>query len=68
MHEGLIQATQALYENTSSAVLFNSQRGEFFKTIVVVPSGMLTLTHPVQLVPGDDHAGDTPWPSCIHLH
>ena len=31
-------------------------------------SGMLTLTHPVQLVPREDHAGNTPWPLHIHLH
>ena len=60
MHEGLVQAIQALYENPSSAVLLNSQLGEIFKTIVGVPSWMLTLTHPVQLVPTEDHAGSTP--------
>ena len=61
MHEGLIQAIKALYENASSAVLLNSQLGEFFKTIVGVPSGILfALTHPVQLVPGEDLAGNTP--------
>ena len=37
--EGLVQAIQALYENTSSAVLLNSQLGEFFKTIVGVRQG-----------------------------
>ena len=33
------------------------------------PSGMLTLslTHPVQLVPSEDHAGNTPWPSHSHM-
>ena len=31
--EGLVQAIQA-YENSSSAVLVNSQLGEFFKTTV----------------------------------
>ena len=62
MHEGLVQAIQALYENSSNAVLLNSQLGEIFKTKVSVPSGMLTLslTHPVQLVPREDHAGNTP--------
>ena len=34
--EGLIQAIQALYENSSSAILFNSQLGEFFETTVSV--------------------------------
>ena len=67
-HEGLIQAIQALYENSNSAVLLNSQLGEIFKTIVGVPSWMLTLTHPVQLVPREDHAGNTPWPPHNHLH
>ena len=28
----------------------------------------LTLTHPVQLVPGGNHAGNTPWPPQIHLY
>ena len=60
MHEELVQAIQALYENSSSAVLLNSQLGEVFKTIVWVPPGMLTLTHPVQLVPREDDAGNTP--------
>ena len=60
MHERIVQAIQALYENSSSAVLLNSQLGEFFKTIVGVPLGMLTLTHPVQLFPREDHAGNTP--------
>ena len=60
MHEGLVQAIQALYENSSSAVLLNSRLGEFFKIIIVgVPSGMLTLTHPAQLAPREDHAGNT---------
>ena len=61
MHQGLVvQAIQALYENSSNAVLLNSQLGDFFMTIVGVPSGMLTLTHPVQLVCREDHAGNTP--------
>ena len=28
---------------------------------------MLTLIHPGQLVPREDHAGNTPWPPHIHL-
>ena len=68
MHEGLVGAIQALYENSSSAVLLNSQLGEFFQTIVGVPLGMLTLTHSVQFVSREDHAGNTPWPPHIHLH
>ena len=58
--EGLVQAIPALYENSCSAVLLNSQPEKFFKTTVGIPSGMLTLTHPVQLVPKEDHAGNTP--------
>ena len=46
VHEGLVQAIQALYENSSSAVLLNSQLGEFFKTMVGVPSGMHAYSHP----------------------
>ena len=29
---------------------------------------MLILTHPVELVPGEDHAGNIPCPPHIHLH
>ena len=29
---------------------------------------MLTLTHPIQLVPSEDHAGNTQRPPHIHLH
>ena len=39
--EGLVQAIQALYENSSIAVLLNSQLGEFFKTKVGVRQGCL---------------------------
>ena len=39
--EGLIQAIQPLYEDFSSAVLLNSQLGEFFKTTVGVCQGCL---------------------------
>ena len=38
---GLVQAIQALYENSSSAVLLNSQLREFFKTTVGVPQRRL---------------------------
>ena len=34
--DGVVQAIQALHENSSSAVLLNSQLGEFFKTTVGV--------------------------------
>ena len=36
IEKGLAQASQALYENSSSAVLLNSQLGELFKTAVAV--------------------------------
>ena len=36
IEEGLVQVVQALYENSSSAVLLDSQLGEFFKTTVGV--------------------------------
>ena len=39
--EGLVQAIQALYENSSSAVLLNSHLGEFFKTTVGIRQGCL---------------------------
>ena len=39
--QGLVQAIQTLYENSSSAVLLNSQLGEFFKTTVGVCQGCL---------------------------
>ena len=32
IEEGLVQAIQTVYENSSSAALLNSQLGEFFKT------------------------------------
>ena len=37
----LVQAIQALYENSSSAVLLNRHLGEFFKTTVGVRQGCL---------------------------
>ena len=39
--EGLVQVIQALNENSSSAVLLNSQLGEFFKLTVGVRQGCL---------------------------
>ena len=39
--EGLVQAIEALYENSSSAVLLNCELGEFFKTPVGVCQGWL---------------------------
>ena len=41
IEEGLVQAIQALYETSSSAVLLNSQLEEFFKTTVGVHQGCL---------------------------
>ena len=41
IEEGLVQAIQALGANSSSAVLLNSQLGEFFKTSVGVRQGCL---------------------------
>ena len=39
MKEGLVQAIQALYENSSIAVLLNIHLGKFFKTSVGVRQG-----------------------------
>ena len=36
IEDGLVQAIQTQYRNSSSAVLFNNQLGEFFKTTVGV--------------------------------
>lgn len=41
IEEGLIQTIQALYNNTSSAVLLNNQIGDYFKTTVGVRQGCL---------------------------
>lgn len=41
IEEGLIQAIQALYSSSSSAVILNSSIGEFFKTTVGVRQGCL---------------------------
>ena len=40
-HSALLQAIQALYENSSSVVLLNSELWEFFKTTVSVHQGCL---------------------------
>ena len=45
----LVQVLQALYENSRSAILLNSQLGKFFKTKDVRQGGL--RSHPVQLVP-----------------
>ena len=41
IEEGLVQGIQALYENSSGAVLLNNQLGEFFRTTVDVCHGYL---------------------------
>ena len=41
IEEGVVQAIQALYNNSSSAVILNSQFGEFFKTTGGVREGCL---------------------------
>ena len=55
IEDGLVQATQALQcsplEQSARGVLQDNSRH---------PSGMLALTHPVQLVPREDLAGNTP--------
>ena len=44
IEKGLVQAVQALYENSSCAVLLNSQLVEFFKTTAGVRQGCLLST------------------------
>ena len=60
-HSGIIWELQqhSPVEQSARGVLRDNSR---------CSSGMLTFTHPVQLVPGEDHAGNTPWPPHIHLH
>ena len=41
IEEGLVQAIQAVFENSSSAVLLNNQLGKLFKTRVGVHQGCL---------------------------
>ena len=47
----LIQVIKNLYNMANSAVLFNSSIGGWFRTT----TGMSTLTHPRQHIPGKDH-------------
>ena len=49
--EGLVQVIQALYENSSSAILLNSQLGEFFKTTLGVRQECLFSTILFNLFP-----------------
>ena len=44
----LIQVIKNLFDKATSAVLFNSSAGGWFRTTVRVPTGMSTLTHPLQ--------------------
>ena len=44
MHKGLVQAIQAIHENSSSAILLNSQLRELFKTTGGVRQGCLLST------------------------
>ena len=55
---GKLQLCSPLEQSAREVLLDNSR----------CPSGMLTLTHPVQLVPRKDHARNTPRPPDIHLH
>ena len=60
-----------LYENSSSVILSNSQLGRGSggsQDNSRCLSGMLTLTHPVQLVPREDHVGNTTWLPHISFH
>ena len=63
--DGLVQTIQTLYENSGSAVLLNSQLGEFFKTTVGVCLGYLLSSNPVQLVPIMQETTTTTHPSPI---
>ena len=45
--EGLVQAIQVLHENSSNAVLLNSELGEFFKTTVGVRQRCLLVLSPI---------------------
>ena len=67
IEEGLLQAIQALY-NFSSAVLVNSQLGEFFEATVGVCQGCLLSSTLFNFFSGEDHAGNTLRPPHIHLH
>ena len=56
VEEGLVQAIQALYENSISPVLLNNQLGEL--TTEHDRQGCL-LTYPVRFVPEETHTGNT---------
>ena len=75
--KGPVQAIQALYENSSNAVLLNNQLGEFFKTPVGVRQGYLfspillnlilemITTHPSPLVEGPHATYNLPTTSIL---
>ena len=50
----LIQIIKNLYDKAIRAVLFNSSIGDRFQTSLS-PTGMSTLTHPLQHIGGKDH-------------
>ena len=51
----LIQVIKNLYNKATGAILFNSSIGDWFQTTVGVPTGMSTLTHPLQHISGKNH-------------
>ena len=57
--------SSTIYENSSTAAFSN--RG-VLQDNSRCPSWMPSLTHPVQLIPREDHTRSTPWPPCIHIH
>ena len=50
-----IQVIKNLYDNAGSAIVFNSNIGDWFRTTVGVLTGMSTHTHPFQHISGKDH-------------
>ena len=66
--KGLVQAIQALHENSSCAVLLDNQLGQFFKTTVesimdaqrACRKHSVTTTHPSSLVEGPYATYDLP--------
>ena len=55
INANLIQVIKNLYNKATSAVLFNGSIGDWFRTTVGSPTGMSTLTHPLQYISGKDH-------------
>ena len=51
----LIQVIKNLYNKSTSAVLFNSSIEDWFRSNSWNPTGMSTLTHPLQHISGKDH-------------